>query len=111
LTHLPENHLQNIHEVHAELHVEQPVCMTWIPGGLSVWLVTGYHDAKIALTDPRISKNISEGRRLFERHGPTSYVADAFSETMLNVDPCDQPGTRYERSATSSGFAARVGDH
>ena len=65
LTRLPDDYVQNPHAVHDLLRAEGPVQEVLLPHGLKVWLVTRYDEAKIALTDPRISKNIQAGGHLF----------------------------------------------
>ena len=72
LTQLPADYIQNPHEVHDMLRAEGPVQEVHMPRGLKVWLVTRYDEAKIALTDPRISKNVQEGGHLFDVHAPAN---------------------------------------
>lgn len=110
LTQLPADYVQNPHPVHDALRVEGPVQEIHLPRGLKVWLVTRYDEAKIALTDPRISKNVQAGGHLFEKHSPEGgerRPADSsFSANMLNMDPPDH--TRLRKFVTKAFTARRI---
>ncbi|MFI6101620.1 cytochrome P450 [Lentzea sp. NPDC051213] len=108
LTQLPADYVQNPHEVHDMLRAEGPVREVLLPRGLKVWLVTRYEEAKVALTDPRISKNILDGRHIFERHSPPDTDRRMFDQAltvhMLNMD---QPGHTRLRKLVTKAFTAR----
>lgn len=111
LTQLPADYVQHPHEVHAKLRADGPVQEIQMPHGLKVWLVTRYDEAKIALTDPRISKNILEGRRLFDTHSPEGQenrreVQQALTVHMLNMDPPDH--TRLRKFVVKAFTARRI---
>jgi cytochrome P450 len=68
-----------------------------LPGGPKAWVLSRYEDARAALVDPRLSKNLSAAGALFERHMPSSAGrgADPVIRHMLNSDPPDH--TRLRR--------------
>lgn len=100
---------QNPHVLYDLLRVEAPVREVIAPGGLKVWLVTRYDDARSALTDPRLSKNVAVGQKVIERNtigDTTSMVfATELSAHMLNTDPPDH--TRL-RKLVNKVFTARA---
>ncbi|MFS8102806.1 cytochrome P450 [Lentzea alba] len=108
LTQLPADYVQNPHEVHDMLRAEGPVQEVHMPRGLKVWLVTRYDEAKIALTDPRISKNVIEGGHLFDVHAPANAGRRDFNQAlsvhMLNMDA---PGHTRLRKLVNKAFTAR----
>ncbi|MEU0884713.1 cytochrome P450 [Lentzea sp. NPDC005914] len=108
LTQLPADYVQNPHEVHDMLRAEGPVQEVHMPRGLKVWLVTRYDEAKIALTDPRISKNVQEGGHLFDVHAPATAGRRDFNQAlsvhMLNMDA---PGHTRLRKLVNKAFTAR----
>jgi cytochrome P450 len=110
LTQLPDDYVQNPHEAHDMLRAEGPVQEVHLPRGLKVWLVTRYEEAKVALTDPRISKNILAGSHVFERHSPENADRRMFDQAltvhMLNMDPPDH--TRLRKFVTKAFTARRI---
>ncbi|MCP2248225.1 cytochrome P450 family protein [Lentzea aerocolonigenes] len=110
LTQLPADYVQNPHEVHDKLRAEGPVREVRLPRGLKVWLVTRYEDAKIALTDPRISKNVQAGGHVFELHSPPDAERrqpdNSFAANMLNMDPPNH--TRLRKFVTKAFTARRI---
>ncbi|GLZ29732.1 cytochrome P450 [Lentzea sp. NBRC 105346] len=98
LTRLPAEYINDPHEVHDLLRAEGPVHEIRMVHGLKVWLVTRHEEAKIALTDPRISKNMTVGGYLFEQHAmPDSDRREfdvALTAHMLNTDPPDHARLR-----------------
>ncbi|MFD9698286.1 cytochrome P450 [Lentzea sp. NPDC059081] len=76
ITQLPDDYVQNPHEVHDLLRTEGPVREVRMPRGLKVWFVTRYDEVKAALTAPGISKKLV-GR---VRH-------DALAEHIVFMDP------------------------
>ncbi|GAA3676148.1 hypothetical protein GCM10022267_73760 [Lentzea roselyniae] len=108
LTQLPADYVQNPHEVHDMLRAEGPVQEVHLPRGLKVWLVTRYEEAKVALTDPRISKDMQAGGHLFELHAPKEADRRQFDAGlavhMLNMDP---PNHTRLRKLVNKAFTAR----
>ena len=90
------------HPVYAEWRRAGPVRRTRLPGGLPVWLVTRYEEARRALADPRLSKA--------ERPGAGSPlpadIQEAFGRHMLAADPPDH--TRLRRLVSAAFTARRI---
>ncbi|MFJ8229738.1 cytochrome P450 [Streptomyces sp. NPDC094448] len=90
---------QDPHALYDMLRIEAPVRRVIAPGGLTVWLITRYDDAKSALIDPRLSKNVEIGQKVIERNTTDEATAMVFatelSTHMLNTDPPDH--TRLRR--------------
>jgi cytochrome P450 len=110
LTRLPADYIQNPHEVHDLLRAEGPVREVILPHGLKAWLVTRYDEAKIALTDPRVSKNVQTGGHLMAKHATQTHVRREIEPTlsvhMLNMDPPDH--TRLRKLVTKAFTARRI---
>ena len=49
---------QNPHLLYSALRAEAPVSKVTAPGGLGVWMVTRYEDARPALSSTLLSKNV-----------------------------------------------------
>ncbi|HEX7305783.1 cytochrome P450 [Lentzea sp.] len=110
LTQLPDDYVQNPHEVHDMLRAEGPVQEVHMPRGLKVWLVTRYDEAKIALTAPEVSKNVMDGGHLMVVHSPEPEqgrrLQPRFAANMLNLDPPHH--TRLRKLVTKAFTARRV---
>nr|WP_055589349.1 cytochrome P450 [Peterkaempfera griseoplana] len=92
------------HPVYAELREGAPVCPLRPPHGLETYLITRYEDARSALADPRLSKDMygamDSYRRIF---GEDSTAMD---DHMLNCDPPKH--TRLRRLVGSTFTPRRV---
>ncbi|WP_377268023.1 cytochrome P450 [Peterkaempfera sp. SMS 1(5)a] len=92
------------HSVYAELREGAPVCPMRPPHGLETYLITRYEDARSALADPRLSKDMfgamDSYRRIF---GEDSTAMD---DHMLNCDPPKH--TRLRRLVGSTFTPRRV---
>ncbi len=86
------------YSVHARLRLERPVAQVIMPGGTPAWLVTGYAQARAALTDPRLLK-LPKGWR----PEPDSMLA-SLELHMLNLDP---PDHERLRKLVNKAFTAR----
>jgi cytochrome P450 len=88
---------------YAALRRDAPVSRVQLPGGLSVWLVTRYDDARQALSDPRLSRaqSASNGRRL-----TSGMFNQALTQHMLSSDPPDH--TRLRRLVSGVFTPRRV---
>ena len=84
--------------MHARLRAQHPVAQVIMPGGTPAWLVTGYAQARAALTDPRLRKLPRAGVR-----DPDSLLA-ALDLHMLNLDP---PDHERLRKLVNKAFTAR----
>jgi len=86
--------------VHARLRAQRPVSPVIMPGGTPAWLVTGYAEARAALADPRLRKNMPGW------HPPPDSIFAALDLHMLNSDPPDHE--RLRRLVNKAFTARRV---
>ncbi|MFJ6194737.1 cytochrome P450 [Micromonospora sp. NPDC092111] len=85
----------------ARLRTDAPVCPVSSPR-FDSYLITRFDDARAALTDPRLSKDLyGPGRHYLQIFGPNS---EALNKNMLNSDPPEH--TRLRRMV-SQAFAPR----
>jgi cytochrome P450 len=98
LEHLGPEYFADPYSAHARLRAQRPVAQVVMPGGWPVWLVTGYAQARAALTDPRLLK-LPKGWR----PEPHSVMA-ALELHMLNSDP---PDHERLRKLVNKAFTAR----
>jgi cytochrome P450 len=85
----------------ARLRADRPVCPVSSPR-FDSYLITGFDDARAALTDPRLSKDLyGPGRHYLRIFGPNS---EGLNKNMLNADPPEH--TRLRR-IVSQAFAPR----
>src|SRR5260370_8839716 len=88
IEHLGAEYFSDPYSVHARLRAEHPVAQVIMPGGMPAWLITGYAQARAALTDPRLLKMPRDWRP-----DPESLFA-ALDMHMLNSDPPDHEPLR-----------------
>ncbi len=81
----------------------QPVTLV---DGRQAWLVTRYAEAKAALNDPRLSKDMAAALALDGAIVAEGLPGPAFAHHMLNVDPPDH--TRLRRLVAGAFSARRV---
>jgi cytochrome P450 len=86
------------YSVHARLRAEHPVAQVIMPGGTPAWLITGYAQARAALTDPRLLKMPRDWRP------DTDSEFGALDMHMLNSDP---PDHERLRKLVNKAFTAR----
>jgi cytochrome P450 len=90
----------NPHALYDVLRTEAPVRQIIAPGGTKVWLVTRYDDAKAALTDARLSKNIEIGQKVIQRNTTGEAAGMVFAAElaahMMNTDPPDHTRLRKQ---------------
>ncbi|MDG4825452.1 cytochrome P450 [Asanoa sp. WMMD1127] len=85
----------------AKLRTDSPVCPVSSPR-FDSYLITRFEDAKAALTDPRLSKDLyGPGQHFLRIFGPNS---EGLNKNMLNSDP---PEHSRLRQVTSRAFAPR----
>ncbi|MFU8850863.1 cytochrome P450 family protein [Micromonospora sp. SL1-18] len=85
----------------AQLRTDRPVCPVSSPR-FDQYLISRYDDAKTALTDPRLSKDLyGPGQHYLRLFGPNS---EGLNKNMLNSDPPEH--TRLRR-IISQAFAPR----
>jgi cytochrome P450 len=96
--HLGTEYFSDPYSVHARLRPRHPVAPVIMPGGTPAWLITGYAQARAALTDPRLLK-LPKGWR------PEPHSLEAALELhMLNSDP---PDHERLRKLVNKAFTAR----
>jgi len=88
------------YSVHARLRAQRPVTRVIMPGGTPVWLVTGYADARAALTDARLHKSMPGWQP------PPDSIFAMLERHMLNSDPPDHE--RLRRLVTKAFTARQV---
>ena len=98
--HLGSEYFQDPYSVHARLRAQRPVSPVIMPGGTPAWLVTGYAEARAALTDPRLRKNMPGW------HPEPDSIFAALDVHMLNSDPPDHE--RLRRLVNKAFTARRV---
>jgi cytochrome P450 len=108
---LDREFVQDPHELYRRLRGQAPVHRAILPRGLKVWLVTRYEEARDALADPRLHKDVRRGRELFGRHttatgGNATPAVQEIAAHMLNSDPPDH--TRLRRLVAKAFTARRV---
>ena len=86
--HLGAEYFSDPYSAHARLRAQHPVAQVIMPGGMPAWLVTGYAQARAALTDPRLRK-LPEGWR-----PPPDSLLASLDLHMLNLDPPDHERLR-----------------
>jgi len=98
--HLGAAYFQDPYSVHARLRARRPVSPVIMPGGTPAWMVTGYAEARAALTDPRLRKNMPGW------HPEPNSIFAALDLHMLNSDPPDHE--RLRRLVNKAFTARRV---
>ncbi|WP_225821781.1 cytochrome P450 family protein [Streptomyces naphthomycinicus] len=92
------------HAVYARLRTEAPVCPMRPPHGNETYLITRYEDARAALSDPRLSKDMYGAMDAYRRIFGDSSVA--LDDNMLNSDAPKH--TRLRRLVNSAFTPKRV---
>ncbi|HEV8557977.1 MAG TPA: cytochrome P450 [Actinophytocola sp.] len=102
--------IEDPYALYRRMREESPVREVVTPRGLKVWLVTRYQDARDALADPTLHKNMRDGRELFTKHSTTGSADELFgqelSSHMLNSDPPDH--TRLRKLVAKAFTMRRV---
>lgn len=94
--------------VYRSLREQAPVCKLTTRHGVDTYLITRYEDARLALSDPRIGKDMHEGIDIY--HAVFGDTCDALDDNLIFADPLGTPGcgtspTRPSPRATSSSCA------
>lgn len=92
------------HTFYAQLRDEAPVCPMRPPHGNETYLITRYEDARAALSDPRLSKDMYGAMDAYRRIFGDSSVA--LDDNMLNSD--GPKHTRLRRLVNSAFTPRRV---
>ncbi|WP_218034180.1 cytochrome P450 family protein [Acrocarpospora corrugata] len=101
--------LQDQHGTFALLRETGPVREILTPQGQRMWMVTRYQEAREALTDPALSKDIHTARARFDPYTLALAGLDiggALSEHLLNSDPPEH--TRLRRHIGRAFTSRRV---
>ncbi|MFD7406299.1 cytochrome P450 [Streptomyces sp. NPDC059866] len=93
---------RNPHAVYALLREAAPVCPMKPPHGNETYLITRYEDARAALSDPRLSKDMYGAMDAYRSIFGDSSVA--LDDNMLNSDP---PKHTRLRKLVNSAFTPR----
>ncbi|GHJ45294.1 cytochrome P450 hydroxylase [Catellatospora sp. TT07R-123] len=95
------------HSVYARLREEAPVHEIALTADSTAWFVTRYDDARKALSDPRLTKDLGP-MRLGGAPAFPDEIHNAVSKHMLSMDPPDH--TRLRRLVSSVFTPRRVAD-
>ncbi|CRK58867.1 putative cytochrome P450 hydroxylase [Alloactinosynnema sp. L-07] len=109
---LDDAFMQDPHALYEQLRTTGPVRPIVLPTRLHAWLVTDYAEARSALADPTLSKDVVRAGDLIERHldpgTQRATFATSLSSHMLNTDP---PNHTRLRKLVNKAFTARGIDH
>jgi cytochrome P450 len=104
-----EESIQDPHAFYALLREEGPVHEAMLPMGTRAWVVTRYPDARAALSDARLSKDVERSSELMRQFRPTGEEPSDGGEMfrhMLNMDAPDH--TRLRKLVTKAFTARRI---
>ncbi|MEV4870836.1 cytochrome P450 family protein [Streptomyces syringium] len=105
---LTDDFTQNPYPVLERVREEQPVSKLHMPGGGHAWVVTRHEDAKAALSDPRLSRDIHTHYKLISKlTGTTLTPPPEHANHLANLEP---PRHTPLRKAISSAFTPRRAD-
>jgi cytochrome P450 len=88
-----------LHPRYAYLRENEPLAPVKLPYGDPAWLVTGYHDVRAVLTDPRLSR--APGR---DEPRTTPEVSPVSTTPLIEMDP---PAHTRARTLVAKAFNAR----
>jgi cytochrome P450 len=101
--------IQDPYTFYRRLREEAPVREARLPRGLKVWVVTRYADAREALANPALHKDIRQAHDLIARHstsGGGGGFGPELAAHMLNSDPPDH--TRLRKLVAAAFTMRRV---
>jgi cytochrome P450 len=104
LTALGREFVQDPWPVYRRLRAAGAVQRVLAPGGIPMWLVTSYADARTLLADPRLSKDHAGVRELFPP-GEAGVYNSPLAAHMLNSDP---PAHTRLRRLVNQALTART---
>lgn len=98
----------NPHKTYAALRSHSGAYRAEYPGGLEIWLVTRYEDARTVLTDPRFSMSSKNSASPFFGEEETDEAQRGLDHNLLNLDP--PAHTPLRKLVTREFTAARVAE-
>ena len=104
VTVLDRTFVQNPRVIYQRLRATGPLQRVLVPGGVPMWLVTSYTDARALLADRRLSKDF-EGIRELLPPGRAGMYESPLAAHMLNSDP---PAHTRLRTLVNQALAART---
>lgn len=105
---LTNDFTQNPYPILDYVREEKPVAELALPGGGRAWVVTRYDDAKAALADPRLSRDIHVHYQLMSKlTGQTMTPPPEHANHLANLEP---PRHTPLRKAISASFTPRRAD-
>jgi cytochrome P450 len=104
VTVLDRTFVQDPWAIYQRLRATGPVQRVLVPGGVPMWLVTSYADARALLADPRLSKDYEGIRELFPPGRAGTYESPMAAH-MLNSDP---PAHTRLRTLVNQALGART---
>lgn len=88
---LPAAFLRDPHALYAQLRKQGPAHCLELPDGVTGWVITRYDEARAALEDPRLRKNLRLAAEFIPDLSPLppaeDELAEAFNRQLLTVDP------------------------
>jgi cytochrome P450 len=105
MLHLGNSFIQNPHPLYEQLRSQGPAHPVTMWGGVRVWLITRYDEARVLLADPRVRKDGATASALFPP-GTDGSIGSVLGDNMLFKDPPDH--TRLRRFVTAAFTAHAV---
>lgn len=95
----------NPHDVFTELRAAAPVVPVVINGGIHAWLITRHEEARSALIDERMAKDVKYWRAFVA--GEVPFTGDVAVAARRNILSCDPPDHTRLRGVLVSAFTPR----
>ena len=102
---LGNSFIQNPHSTYEQMRRQGPAQPVMMWGGVRVWMITRYDQARALLADPRVKKDGPTATRLFPP-GTDGSIGSVLGDNMLFKDPPDH--TRLRRFVTAAFTAHSV---
>lgn len=102
---LDSSFIQNPHTSYDRMRLQGPAQPVMMWGGVRVWMVTRYEEARALLADPRLKKDGPTATRLYPP-GTDGSIGSVLGDNMLFKDPPDH--TRLRRFVTAAFTAHSV---
>src|SRR5262245_31305534 len=79
---LPDAFLRDPHTLYAQLRRQGPAHCLEMPDGVMGWVITRYDEARTALADPRLRKNLRLAAEFIPELSPLPPAEDELSEAF-----------------------------